>query len=509
MGTGVDAKIAISADTCSNKTVLAGSTCALTLTATPDFFGPAQDVITLPDGGAGRKIPVTVDGFDTAAGAYTPLKPARVLDTRKKLGVTTITPVGPGKTIDLQVSGRGGVPSGTTATSVVLNVTVVAPTSEGYVTLYPTGAARPVASSVNFNKAFTGANLVTVKLGTGGKVRFFNASGNTHVVADVMGYYHGTASTAKAGYGGYSGVEPTRILDSRDPGGGALFPSEYYTTGLDFGPDVNPHITAFAVNITATGTTGSGFFTAWNGDANAIPSTSTLNFTKGKTVPNMAVVPVSACGADPFCPSPSTPIMGVLNNSNGNAHVIVDLVGVYDDNTLDGMSRYRPLASPTRIVNTKAAQGIAAALKPGQTATVSNTAGVTTFNSLSLVTNTTANKPTSNTVLTLWNADIPQPTVSNLNPALGQLVSNMTITDLGINYDFKVRNASGTTNLVLDVAGTMEAYPAVADPGTAAALRAKGLPALRTSSSVRATGDPKAKAPTLHGTPFSSTAQHR
>ena len=508
IGTGADAKVAISADTCSNKTVLAGTTCALTLTATPDFFGPAQDTITLPDGGTGRKIPVTSVGVDTATGAYTPLKPARLLDTRKKVGVTTITPVGPGKTIDLQVSGKGGV-SASAATAVVLNVTVVSPTSEGYVTLYPTGATRPVASSVNFNKGFTGANLVTVKLGTGGKVRFFNASGSTHVIADVMGYYHGTASTAKAGYGGYSGVEPTRLLDSRSIPNGALFPGEYYTPGIDFGPDVNPHIKGFAVNITATRTTGSGYFTAWNGDPNAVLSTSTLNFTKGKTVPNMAIVPTSACGAGCGVGFETLPVIGVLNNSNGNADVIVDLVGVYDDNTLDGMSRYRPLASPTRIVNTKSAQGISAALKPGQTATVSNTAGVTTFNSLSLVTNTTANKPTSNTVLTLWNADIPQPTVSNLNPALGQLVSNMTITDLGVNYDFKVRNASGTTNLVLDVAGTMEAYPAVADPTAAAALRATGLSALRQDSSVRATGNSKTKVPVLHGTPFHSTAQHR
>ena len=507
IGTGVDTKVRVTANTCSGVKP-AGSTCAVTLTATPDFFGPAQDVITLPDGGAGRKIPVTVNGIDTPNGAYTPLKPARVLDTRKRIGVTTITPIGPGRAIDLQVTTKGGVPAAG-GTSVVLNVTVVSPTSQGYVTLYPTGAARPVASSVNFNAGFTGANLVTVKLGTGGKVRFFNASGSTHVIADVMGYYRGATSTTAGGYGGYSGIEPTRILDSREPGGGVLFPNEWYTTGLDFGPDLNPHIKAYAVNITVTGATGSGYLTAWDGNSTAIPSTSTLNFTKGKTVPNMAIVPTSECGADCGPGSETTRIIGVRNRSNGNVHVIVDLVGVYDDNTLDGMSRYRPLASPTRIVNTKTAQGIGAALKPGQTVTVNNTAGVTTFNSLSLVTNTTANKPTSNTVLTLWNADIPQPTVSNLNPALGQLVSNMTITDLGVNYNFKIRNASGTTNLVLDVAGTMEAYPAVADPGAGAALRSQGLSALRQDSSVRATGNARSTAPALHGTAWSSTKQHR
>jgi hypothetical protein len=508
IGTGTDAKVAVTADNCSGKTIPANGTCTLTLTATPDFFGPAQDLITLPDGGAGRKFPVTVDGYDTATGAYTPLTPARLLDTRSALGVTTRTPIGAGKTIDLQVSTKGGVPPAG-ATAVVLNVTVVAPTSAGWVTLYPTGAARPVASSVNFNRGFTGANLVTVKLGTGGKVRLFNASGSTQVVADVMGYYHGATSVATEGYGGYSGIEPTRILDSREPGGGPLLPNEYYTTGFDFGPDLNPHITGFAVNITATGTTGSGFFTAWDGDPNAIPSTSTLNFTKGKTVPNMAIVPVSACGADPFCPSPSTPVMGVLNTSSGNAHVIVDLVGVYDDNTLDGMWRFRPLASPSRIVNTSTRLGIPSALGVGGLATVSNTSTVTTFNSMALVTNTTANRPTSNTVLTLWNADIPKPTVSNLNPASGQLVSNMTITDLGVAYDFKVQNTSGTTNLVIDVAGTMETYPAVADPGAAAALRSHGLAALGMGTVRRATGDPRSTAPTLRGTPVKGTVRHR
>jgi len=199
----------------------------------------------------------------------------------------------------------------------------------------------------------------------------------------------------------------------------------------------------------------------------------------------------------------------VRNLSNGNAHVIADLVGVYDDNTLDGMWRFRPLNSPTRVVNTTTGQGIPAALGPGGRATVSNTAGVTTFNSMALVTNTTANKPTNNTVLTLWNADIPKPTVSNLNPAAGQLVSNMTITDLGVGYDFNVQNTSGTTNLVIDVAGTMETYPAVAEPGAAAALRADGLSAVRKDTVRRATGDPRAKAPARTATAIDGTLHHR
>jgi hypothetical protein len=85
----------------------------------------------------------------------------------------------------------------------------------------------------------------------------------------------------------------------------------------------------------------------------------------------------------------------------------------------------------------------------------------------------------------------------------------MTITDLGLNYDFKIHNASGSLNMVLDVAGTMDTYPAVADPGAGAALRADGLSALRKDSAERATGDPRAKAPTFTGTAVSVAPQHR
>jgi hypothetical protein len=221
----------------------------------------------------------------------------------------------------------------------------------------------------------------------------------------------------------------------------------------------------------------------------------------------MAIVPTGPCGPD--CVDPTVPMVGVLNGSTGTAHVIVDLVGVYDDNTLDGMWRFRPLTTPARIVNTKTAQGIPSALGPGKVATVTAPPSVTTYNSMALVTNTTANRPTSATVLTLWNADIPQPGVSNLNPYANQLVSNMTITDLGVAYDLKVHNGSGTTNLVLDVAGTMETYPAVADPGVGAALRADGMAALRKDSSERATGNPRAKAPTFTITPLTTAPRHR
>jgi hypothetical protein len=120
-------------------------------------------------------------------GGFASLAPARLLDTRSGVGAGKAA-VAAGGTVRLQVAGRGGVPvSGVSA--VVLNVTVTAPTSAGYVTVYGDGTARPGASNLNFVKAQTVPNLVIAPLGVNGKVDLYNGSGGSvQIVADVSGY---------------------------------------------------------------------------------------------------------------------------------------------------------------------------------------------------------------------------------------------------------------------------------------------------------------------------------
>ena len=93
--------------------------------------------------------------------------------------------MGAGGTVVLQVTGRGGVPaSGVSA--VVLNVTVTAPTSAGYLTVYANGTARPGVSNLNFVADQSVPNLVIARVGTGGKVALFNGSpGTVQLIADV------------------------------------------------------------------------------------------------------------------------------------------------------------------------------------------------------------------------------------------------------------------------------------------------------------------------------------
>jgi len=71
----------------------------------------------------------------------------------------------------------------------VLNVTAVTPGAAGYLTVWPSATARPLASNLNFVPGQTIPNLVVVALGSDGKVSLFNGSnGSTDIVIDVCGW---------------------------------------------------------------------------------------------------------------------------------------------------------------------------------------------------------------------------------------------------------------------------------------------------------------------------------
>ncbi len=71
-----------------------------------------------------------------------------------------------------------------------MNVTATATTGESYLSVFPAGGTPPRVSNLNWTAAnVTIPNLVTVKIGTGGKVTLYNNAGSTHVIADLAGYY--------------------------------------------------------------------------------------------------------------------------------------------------------------------------------------------------------------------------------------------------------------------------------------------------------------------------------
>jgi hypothetical protein len=117
---------------------------------------------------------------------FNPLNPVRILDTRNGTGGIP-GPIAAGQTVNLAVGGHNGVPP--QASAVVMNATVTATTASSFLTIWPQGVTRPLASNLNWTHGVTIPNLVIVKLGTGGGISIFNDRGTVHLILDLAGFY--------------------------------------------------------------------------------------------------------------------------------------------------------------------------------------------------------------------------------------------------------------------------------------------------------------------------------
>ena len=124
--------------------------------------------------------PVGAAATTANASALVPITPTRVLDTR------TSSPLGQGQTLDLKLTAPGPVPAD--GVGAVLNVTLDGATTKSFVTVWPAGEARPLASTNNAEPGLITPNSMTAKLGANGSVSIYNANGSTNVVIDVVGY---------------------------------------------------------------------------------------------------------------------------------------------------------------------------------------------------------------------------------------------------------------------------------------------------------------------------------
>jgi hypothetical protein len=134
---------------------------------------------------------------------FTPVTPCRILDTRGAGARTGLMPALStrlfyGVSSTNNFPGQGGdspncnVLFSTDVAALVLNFTVVTPTTGGYITAYPSDAAvRPLAATVNFAAGAVVGNNATLKIeqtsGNGGFYIYTTSA--LHVVADVVGYY--------------------------------------------------------------------------------------------------------------------------------------------------------------------------------------------------------------------------------------------------------------------------------------------------------------------------------
>lgn len=249
--------------------------------------------------------------------------PSRAFDSRSDTfgfaegafgGSGRTTALGPNEEVQVQLAGLGGIPA--EATAVAVNLTVTSPTAQGWFTIFPTGSARPNASTLNFVPGLTLANLSVMPVGAGGKVTIANSHGSSHAVLDVIGYYLPGSGA------GYVALDPpTRNLDSRTGTGprfGPLGPGGTYRLPVARRLGVPARATAVVLNVVAVSPTKQGWFTVYPGGA-GLPNASNLNFTAGAVVPNAVIAGLGGDGT-----------VAITNAAQGgNTHVVADLAGYF------------------------------------------------------------------------------------------------------------------------------------------------------------------------------------
>ena len=119
---------------------------------------------------------------------YFTVTPCRIVDTRNPVGTNGGPILGTTKR-DFSIRGNCGIPM--TAKAVTANVTVAYPSAWSWLTVWPSGAAMPFISTVNYDtNGSVVANGALLSLSTNtNDLSVTNANGTCHVIIDVTGYY--------------------------------------------------------------------------------------------------------------------------------------------------------------------------------------------------------------------------------------------------------------------------------------------------------------------------------
>ena len=253
------------------------------------------------------------DDGEVIGDRFTPTTPRRLLDTRTPSGGG---PVVAGAPRDLVVEAPvqpTGAPS--TASAVVVNVTVTGGTAQSFVSAWPSGTSQPGVSNLNLLPGQTIANLAVVKIGDDGAIRFANAVGSVDVIVDLVGWFDPTSGSR------FHPVEPDRILDTRDGTGlsGKQGPGQTRALAVAgaAGTGVPAGATGMVANVTVADATAESFVSVFPGAGPRPDPFSNLNFATNQVIPNLTATGIAPDGTVGFY------------NHLGETHLIADLVGWY------------------------------------------------------------------------------------------------------------------------------------------------------------------------------------
>jgi hypothetical protein len=400
---------------------------------------------------------------------YTPLiAPARLLDTRSGNGLTGVFQANTPRTF--LVAGRGGVPW--CATAVTGNITVTDETAGWAVYLGPDSNPAPTSSTINFIKGEVVANSLTVALSNTGylSATYISVAGNTtNLVFDVTGYY-GCADSDLY----FHPITPTRVLDTRNNTGGfggfagkltANTPATFQVTNnASHTTGVPTSAIAVTGNLTVTNET-AGWAIYLGPVPQALPTSSTINFTTGQVLANGVTVGLGSGGT----------LSATYVSFPGNTtDLVFDVTGYYATDCVTtaqltnatvcnptGME-YVPI-TPVRILDTRVT-GPALHANAPQPFQVSGQDAIPWLAAGAVTGNVTVTDETAGWALYVGAAPMAAPTTSNINFVAGEIRANGMTAGIHQFYPWPagelgqlnatyMSSGSNTTNMVFDVTG--------------------------------------------------------
>jgi hypothetical protein len=418
------------------------------LTVTAGASGSGNGTVTVlaaTNNGGQRSGSVTIGGqlFQIIQAAVAPeglqlvpITPCRISDTRNPNGPLGGPALAANTPRDIPVRRTCGIPPEALAYS--LNVTVVPRGTLGFITIWPTGQTRPLASTLNSLDGRIKANAALVPAGVSGAISLL-ATDSTDVILDVNGYFVTPQATGMMFYP----VEPCRVTDTRLPGAQVLNAREQRTIDIR-GSRCGVPVAAQAVSLNATVIPRGplGFLTLWP-EGVSQPVVSTLNALTGTVTANAAVVPVSE-------------VTGAIKAfATDTTDLVLDINGYFARPFANGPGyRFFPTA-PCRLSDTRNPAGPfgGPALVPGIIRDIPVTQGNCNIPvSAAYAINATVVPNGSFGYLTLWAAGAGQPVVSTLNAVDGLVSSNLAIVPAG-NLGAISLFGSNAAHLVFDLSG--------------------------------------------------------
>lgn len=393
---------------------------------------------------AGRGARAQAQGASGAGGAFVAAT-GRIYDTRAS-GNTALSP---GVWRSVSVLGQDGVPT-TGVSAVVMSITAINPTSDGWLNVIPGQTTPPSAptTSLTWDAGFPQSNTVIAAPGSDGTVQVrANGAAGLDVVVDLQGYF--TDDNGAIAPGGFVPITQTRVADTRNGTGVAqakLASGGTLTVDTTAGSAV-PAGTAAAVfvQITTVNPPTSGRYVPYATGTTA-PSVPSINFTGGTSTTIGVTVPVDANGR-----------LNIHLLDGGPTDVVVDVQGYYTTGT-DG-SLFNPTA--TRVYDSRTTGGKLAANET-RTIQVSNLNGVpsvtTGIEAVAAEIHVIAADGTATTIRA-WTSGQNEPTTT----AVTSDDSNLSLIQPGPDNSIKLRNVgSSAVDIAVDIEGWFS------DPGPAA-----------------------------------------